>query len=73
VADSTQWGTRRIAAIEKFVVSANVGFLAQGHTHPIGHHLPLAVTFEFLKLSGSKWPLYGAEVGTLFGSTRAKS
>jgi hypothetical protein len=36
VADSTQWGTRRIAAIEKFVVSANVGFLAQGHTHPIG-------------------------------------
>jgi hypothetical protein len=39
----------------------------------IGHHLPLAVTFEFLKLSGSKWPLYGAEVGTLFGSTRAKS
>ena len=37
MADSTQWGTRRIAAIEKFVVSANVGFLAQGHTHPIGH------------------------------------
>jgi len=36
MADSTQWGTRRIAAIEKFVVSANVGFLAQGHTHPIG-------------------------------------
>jgi hypothetical protein len=38
VADSTQWGTRRIAAIEKFVVSANVGFLAQGQTHPIGHN-----------------------------------
>jgi len=36
MADSTQWGTRRIAAIEKLVVSANVGFLAQGHTHPIG-------------------------------------
>jgi hypothetical protein len=43
VADSTQWGTRRIAAIEKFVVSANVGFLAQGHTHPIGHQPPLRI------------------------------
>ena len=36
MAGSTQWGTRHIAAIEKFVVSANVGFLAQGPTHPIG-------------------------------------
>ena len=43
-ADSTQWGTRRIAAIEKFVVSANVGFLAQSPTHPLGHQLPVAVT-----------------------------
>ena len=41
LADSTQWGARRIAAIEKFVVSANVGFLEQGHTHPIGHNQPL--------------------------------
>ena len=40
VAGSTQWGTRHIAAIEKFVVSANVGFLAQGPTHPIGHNRP---------------------------------
>ena len=39
-AGSTQWGTRHIAAIEKFVVSANVGFLAQGPTHPIGHQEP---------------------------------
>ena len=46
-ADSTQWGTRRIAAIEKFVVSANVGFLAQGPTHPIGHQ-PSLVTGSFL-------------------------
>jgi hypothetical protein len=36
MAGSTQWGTLDIAAIEKFVVSANVGFLAQGPTHPIG-------------------------------------
>lgn len=34
-----------------------------------GHHLPLAVAFEFLTLSESKWPLYGAEVGGGFGST----
>jgi hypothetical protein len=27
MAGSAQWGTRRIAAIEKFVDSANVGFL----------------------------------------------
>ena len=40
MAGSTQWGTRHIAAIEKFVVSANVGFLAQGPTHPIGHNQP---------------------------------
>ena len=33
MAGSTQWGTRHIAAIEKFVVSANVGFLAQGAIH----------------------------------------
>lgn len=43
LADSTQWGARRIAAIEKFVVSANVGFLEQGHTHPIGHEQPLGL------------------------------
>ena len=47
VAGSTQWGTRHIAAIEKFVVSANVGFLAQGPTHPIGHQ-PSLVTGSFL-------------------------
>ena len=47
VADSTQWSTRRIAAIEKFVVSANVGFLAQGHTHPIGHNPPVGVAIQF--------------------------
>ena len=45
-ADSTQWGTRRIAAIEKFVVSANVGFPAQGHTHPIGHNRPVESFFN---------------------------
>lgn len=42
MAGSTQWGTRHIAAIEKFVVSANVGFLAQGPTHPIGHNRSFA-------------------------------
>ena len=30
------------------MVSANVGFLAQGHTHPIGHNRPVEVTFQFL-------------------------
>jgi hypothetical protein len=46
LAGSTQWGTRHIAAIEKFVVSANVGFLAQGPTHPIGHNQPVTCTLK---------------------------
>ncbi len=41
LAGSTQWGTRHIVAFENFVVWASVGFLAQGHTHPIGQLLPL--------------------------------
>ena len=51
MAGSTQWGTRHIAAIEKFVVSANVGFLAQGPTHPIGQNQPV--------ITSTKPPLEG--------------
>jgi len=39
----------------------------------IGHQLPLAVTFGFVTLSGSKRQLYGDEVGTRFGSTRPEA
>jgi hypothetical protein len=62
VAGSTQWGTHHIAAIEKFVVSANVGFLAQGPTHPIGHQPPVAVTSKFLVPGGIEWLVFGDQV-----------
>jgi hypothetical protein len=39
-------------------------YLALLCTRTLGHHLPLAVTFGFFTLSGSKRPLYGDEVGT---------
>jgi len=52
-----------------FVRAVSRGVGGNASTSASGHHLPLAVAFEFLTLSESKWPLYGAEVGGGFGST----
>lgn len=48
----------------------NGSYAAKSPPHTPGHHLPLAVTFGFATLSGSKRQLYGDKVGTRFGSTR---
>lgn len=40
MADSTQWGTRRIAAIAKLLGSMNDGFRALDRAHTTGHNQP---------------------------------
>ena len=56
--------TAKAMALEdsNLAVSANVGFLAQGPTHPIGHERTVAVTSEFLAASGIEWPVFGDQV-----------